>query len=120
MTKLSKEAFAVMAMCEETKKPFGITVDPRGNNCYAFVWAFKIGEKSAKHEGFDQKSVHGAIMYDHDFNGCPYCGSKSFYICSRCGKIVCYHDQESVECPNCGHTSIVKAANEVNLKGGGF
>jgi hypothetical protein len=40
MAKLSKEAFAIMAMCEETKKPFGITVNPQ-NGCYAFTWHSK-------------------------------------------------------------------------------
>ena len=46
--------------------------------------------------------------------------SKSFYICSRCGKIVCYHGEESVTCPNCGHSAGVLASNEVDLSGGGF
>lgn len=41
MSKLSKNAFAIMAMCENTKEPFGITVDPREGS-YAFAWAFKI------------------------------------------------------------------------------
>ena len=46
MSKLSNKAFAIMAMCEETKKPFGITVDPR-QGCYAFTWAFKINPDQA-------------------------------------------------------------------------
>ena len=49
MSKLSKDAFAIMAMCEKTKEPFGITVDPR-NGCYAFAWAFKIKKEQAKIE----------------------------------------------------------------------
>ena len=28
ITPISKEAFAVLAECEETRKPFGITIDP--------------------------------------------------------------------------------------------
>ena len=59
MAKLSKEAFAIMAMCEETKKPFGITVNPQ-NGCYAFTWAFKINPDQAKREGYDKTSVRGA------------------------------------------------------------
>ena len=46
MSRLSKDAFAIMAMCEKTKEPFGITVDPR-NGCYAFAWAFKIKKEQA-------------------------------------------------------------------------
>ncbi len=45
MSKLSKNAFAIMAMCEKTKEPFGITVDPR-EGCLAFAWTFKIKEES--------------------------------------------------------------------------
>ena len=34
-----------MAVCEETKKPFGITVDYVGSRRYKFVWAFKIDKE---------------------------------------------------------------------------
>lgn len=79
MSKLSNKAFAIMAVCEKTKEHFGITVDPR-NGCYAFTWAFKIKKEQAKKEGYEQTHVTGKVMYDKDFNGCPYCGSKKFYI----------------------------------------
>ena len=59
MSKLSKNAFAIMAMCEKTKEPFGITIDPR-EGCYAFAWAFKIKKDQAKREGYDKTHVHGA------------------------------------------------------------
>jgi DNA-directed RNA polymerase subunit RPC12/RpoP len=120
MSKLSNKAFAIMAMCEETKEPFGITVDPQQEECYAFAWAFKIKKDQAKREGYDKTHVRGTVMYDPNFNGCPHCGAKNFYICSRCGKVVCYHGQESVTCPNCGATSMVQAAESVDLSGGGF
>ena len=119
MSKLNENAFAIMAMCEETKKPFGITVNPQ-QGCYAFTWAFEINPEQAKNEGFDQTSVHGAVTYDPDFNGCPYCGSKQFYICNRCKKVVCYHDEEVVTCPNCGNSSSLSPEEAVDLSGGGF
>ena len=74
----------------------------------------------AKKEGYEQTHVTGKVMYDKDFNGCPYCGSKKFYICNRCGKVVCYHDQEVVTCPNCGSSSSLQAAENVNLSGSDF
>jgi RNA polymerase subunit RPABC4/transcription elongation factor Spt4 len=119
MSKLSKGAFAVMAMCEETKKHFGITVDPRDGK-YAFCWSFKINPDQAKREGYDKTHVHGAVVYDKDFNGCPYCGAREFFVCGRCGKIVCYHGQEKVTCPNCGLSSTVSESEAVDLNGGGF
>jgi len=93
MSKIGKNAFVVMAMCEKTKMPFGITVDPRQGK-YVFTWSFKLKLEQAKHEGYDKTSVNGEVVYDNDYRGCPYCGSKSFYLCGKCGKIVCYHGQE--------------------------
>lgn len=71
MAKLSESAFAIMGMCENECKPFGITVDKRGN-AYAFCWAFKMSKEQAVREGNDKTQVRGAIVYDDDFNGCPY------------------------------------------------
>ncbi len=119
MAKLSDKAFAVMAMCEETKQPFGITVDPK-EGYSVFSWAFKVKVGQASREGYDKTRVKGGVMYAPDFNGCPYCGSKSFYICARCGKVVCYHEQEYVTCPNCGNASSVRPQKSVDLSGEGF
>ncbi|WP_338337434.1 hypothetical protein [Marseilla massiliensis] len=53
MTTLSDKAFAIMAVCEETKQPFGITVDYISPRKYKFVWAFKIDKDKARREGYD-------------------------------------------------------------------
>lgn len=74
-----------MAVCEETKQPFGITVDLIDPRRYKFVWAFKIDKERAHREGYDEHSVTGSVELDPDYPGCPYCGTKQFYIC-RCGK----------------------------------
>lgn len=81
---------------------------------------FKIKKEQAKREGYDKTHVRGVVMYDDNFNGCPHCGAKNFYICNRCGKVVCYHGQEVVTCPNCGSSSTLQAAESVDLSGGGF
>lgn len=119
MSKLSKNAFAVMAMCPKSKEYYGITVDPR-NKSYAFCWAFKIKKEQAVREGYDSESVSGSIIFDSDYNGCPYCGTKNFYMCNCCGKIVCYDGREYVTCPNCGNGGYVSYADEFNLSGGGY
>ena len=119
MAKLSNSAFAIMGMCEGHRKPFGITVDKRGN-AYAFCWAFKISDAQAGREGYDRTKVRGAVVYDEDFNGCPYCGSKGFYICSQCGKVVCYDGKEIVTCPCCGKSSGVAPGETFDLSGGGM
>ena len=120
ITPISKEAFAVLAECEETKKPFGITIDPKGRDLH-FVWAFKIDRSKAHREGFDGASVNGTtISLDPNFNGCPHCGSKQFYICNNCKTIVCWHGQERVTCPHCHQSGIITTTESFNLKGGGF
>lgn len=119
MSKLSKDAFAIMAICDKTKKHYGITIDPR-NDKYVFCWGFKVKEDQGKREGYDQKKVHGQVAVDADFNGCPYCGSKQFTLCMVCGKIACWNGQEVVTCPNCGATSAIQRAESVDLSGAGF
>lgn len=74
MTTLSNEAFAVMAACERTKQPFGITVDKICSGQYKFVWAFKIDKEKAQREGYGRTKVKGNIILDTEYPGCPYCG----------------------------------------------
>ena len=119
MTGLSEKAFATMAICEETKRPFGITVDYVSQRHYKFVWAFKIDREKAHREGYDTKTVTGSVELDPDYPGCPYCGTKDFYICG-CGKVVCYHGQQRVTCPECGQVGEITQVSEISLRGGGY
>lgn len=119
MTTLSDKAFAIMAVCEETKQPFGITVDYISSRRYKFVWAFKIDRDKAHREGYDEHMVTGSVELAPDYPGCPYCGSKQFYICS-CGRIICYHGEKVVTCPACGQRGELTEVSEINLKGGGY
>lgn len=119
ISELSEDAFAVMAACEETKQPFGITVDRISQRQYKFVWAFKIDKEKAHREGYDARNVTSNVVLDENYPGCPYCGSKEFYICS-CGKIVCYHGQRIVTCPSCGQRGRITSVSEINLTGGGY
>ena len=119
MTNLSNEAFAVLAFCEETKKPFGITVDRIGKEQYKIVWAFKIDKEKASREGYDTTSVTGAVQIDDEYPGCPHCGSKQFWMCI-CGHPICYHGQQHLVCPNCGASGNAQRIEKVNLHGGGY
>lgn len=119
MTKLSDKAFAIMAICPESKKYYGITVDYIRRNVYTFVWAFKIDKEKAHREGYDSQHVHGAIELDSEFPGCPYCGNYKFIFCS-CNAVVCWHGQKVVKCPSCGQTGEVIMTSSVDLCGGGF
>lgn len=120
MAKLSNEAFAVMAMCPKTKKDYGITVDPRGGKTYAFCWGFKMKQGQGKREQYDAKTVKGAVVFDEDFNGCPYCGTKRFYYCNSCGRWICWHGEEVVTCPCCGISSTLTFSKKLEFRGGGM
>ena len=86
---------------------------------YKFVWAFKIDKDKAHREGYDEHSVTGSVEIDSEYPGCPYCGSKQFYICG-CGKIICYHGERVVTCPSCGQRGEITTVSEINIKGGGY
>jgi hypothetical protein len=118
ITPVSKEAFAIMGACEETKKSFAITVDPKGREL-KFVWAFKIDRAKAHKERFDAHHVNGTVTYDKNFPGCPHCHTHQFWLC-QCGTMVCWHGQKRVTCPVCGYTGGLEMVSSVNLSGGGY
>ena len=120
ITPLSKDAFVTMAMCEECKKPFGITVDKVSNRLFKFVWSFKIDVDKAHREGYDATHVRGDVTEDARYPGCPHCGSKQWYICTNCSTIVCYHGQSYVTCPKCGTSGEITSVEEIDLKGGSY
>jgi len=84
------------------------------------VWSFKLDERRAKSEGFEQQSVNGGIVLEPDFPGCPYCGAKTFVFCGKCGAISCYDGHGTSTCPKCGFVSRVEVADSFNIKGGSY
>lgn len=119
MTPVSEKAFAVMAVCPEANKYYGISVDPQGRGAYKFVWAFKIDRERAKREGYDSCRVHGSVEIDTEYPGCPYCKTKQFLFCS-CGTVVCWHGEKVMMCPSCGAKGDVSYVSSVDLHGGGY
>ena len=121
ITKISKDAFAILAKCSRTKKYFGISVDPIGRNEFSFVWAFPIDQRQAHNEGFDAQHVHGSISFDQNYNGCPHCGETGFFICGACGMLACYSgNQYKVVCPHCNKTLSLTESSDFDLSGGSY
>ena len=121
ITKISKKAFAIMAICSKTKKYFGITVDPKGRNDYSFIWAFPLDKRSAHKEGFDGHHVNGSISFDENYNGCPHCGEKNFFICGSCGTLACYSGRSNrVRCPHCNQELLLEESSNFDLSGGSY
>lgn len=118
MNMKSKEAVVIIAKCKESKKAYGIRVEKRGNDWYR-TWAFKIGEKSAKREGFDKTVINGRFQADIEYNGCPHCGTKEFTRCS-CGKISCWNGERIVKCNWCGGTGEIAMVKSMAVGGVNF
>ena len=81
MSKLSKDAFAIMAMCEKTKEPFGITVDPR-NGYYAFAWAYSASQTSQAC-GLVKGILPGVYIVPSEFCRLSYITYKNLSYCVR-------------------------------------
>ena len=99
-----RDEMVIMGTCQQTKRPFGITVEKQGKD-YVFTWAFKINAKAAKREG--------------EYPGCPHCGAPSWFQCGKCKRFVCMpYDQKIVRCPECGNEGEIVLADKFDLSGG--
>lgn len=111
------EGFIVKGMCSRQKKYYGITTIKRGNDYY-FTWSFKTTEKALKSEHAEKNNVHGRIIHDEGFPGCPYCGRTDWVRCGVCGTFVCYDSEATLfECPACGNSGGISHFEEFDLSG---
>ncbi|MBO8453654.1 MAG: hypothetical protein IAC07_02875 [Bacteroidetes bacterium] len=113
-----RDDMVVMATCQQTRLPFGITVR-RVEKEFEFNWAFKISESSAKKEGFYRNKVRGNIYNGAGYPGCPHCGATSWFQCGKCSSFVCMRPgQKTVKCPVCGNEGGVYESDNFELSGG--
>lgn len=113
-----RDDMVVIATCQQSRLPFGITVRRVGKE-YEFNWAFKISESSAKREGFDRNKVSGNIYNASTYPGCPHCGATTWFQCGKCKRFVCMRpEQKIVRCPVCGNEGEVSVADSFDLSGG--
>ena len=117
ITKISKNAFVISAICSRNKKMYGITID-KTTSGYSLIWAFPLTKQQASKEGFESTAVCGNIEADVNYPGCPHCGSKQFYVCNNCKSVVCYHGEEHVVCPTCGIQGEIIRVDKIDLKAG--
>ena len=116
----SRDAQVVLAKCNQTHQPYGITVERQLDGDWHCVWAFKLSAKSASAEGYDDTPMSGRFTLDSEYPGCPYCGAQTWYICG-CGKLNCWQGASSpVVCAWCGGRGEVQVQDSFDLRGGGF
>lgn len=109
----------VMAWCNRSGKPFGITAEMRGKDIY-FKWAFKMSESTSAKEGFDNTKISGNIITTKEYPGCPYCGAGSWFQCGANGHFNCleYNKSGMVKCAKCGHEGELEIWDNFNVTGG--
>lgn len=112
------EAKVILMKCPEAKRTYGVRIEKMNGDWFR-TWAFPLDEKRAAHEGYDKTRITGNLIPTNEFNGCPYCKSKEFVQCGRCGKLSCWNKEERITCGWCGLTGdITTTEDAINVKSG--
>lgn len=114
-----REATVVVAKCNHSNQTYGIRMEKK-NGVWYCTWAFKIGENAAKNEGYGTVMVSGKVATDEEYPGCPYCGTKGWFSCGRCGNLTCYNNETVVTCAWCGNKGECVTTDTFDLRGGGY
>jgi transcription elongation factor Elf1 len=112
------KANVILMKCPKERRTYGVRIEENCGDWYR-TWAFPMDEGRASREGYDKTKITGNLMPTHDFNGCPYCGTKEFVQCGRCGKLSCWNKEERITCGWCGLTGdITTTTDAINVKSG--
>ena len=114
-----REATVVAGKCANAGKTFGIRME-KTDGVWHCTWAFKISDTAARNEGYDSERVSGKIDVNEEYPGCPYCGTKGWFSCGKCGKLTCFSGEEIVTCGWCGNSGKTVSSDTFDLKGGGY
>ena len=96
------EAAVILTKCPKTRQTFGTRIQKMSNGDWLRTWAFPVDDKRANHEGYDQETAQGSLSCTEEFPGCPYCGTKGFVQCNRCGRLTCWNHETRLTCTWCG------------------
>jgi hypothetical protein len=89
--------------CSKHQKHFGLVVVRDQSKAWVVRHAFRLGEHYPESE-LSACITHGAISLAHDYNGCKFCGNKSFFQCGSCRSFSCSSTNRKapVKCGKCG------------------
>jgi hypothetical protein len=116
--KLNAKVVVVKCKCQ---KLYGMRVEQRGND-WAVTWAFPVNEKIINGEGYsiDDSKITGRIILDDNYNGCPYCKTKSVIHCTSCDRVSCSYGTDTVECYWCHMKGKIVHSEKITLNGGAY
>ena len=116
---MKRTATVICAKCGKSKRMYGIRTE-KNNSHWQFTWAFPIKDEVSKREGYSDTVINESPSNREDFNGCPYCHSKTMIYCNNCQKLNCYNGEEMFTCGWCGMTGSVSNTGWGSLSGGGY
>lgn len=113
------EARIALCKCKEGRKMYGVRMEKTGSG-WKYTWAFPIKQEVARREGYESTVLTGDLEIDPDYNGCPYCKSKYFVVCSKCKKLNCnIGDTPQFTCEWCGTTGELMDYDGAGVASGG-
>ena len=106
------EAVIVLCKCGTHHQTFGIRTERIKSGHWEMNWAFPIKGAAAKREGNDKTTISGAITLAESFPGCPFCGGKSYIVCSNCGHMSCQIMRGAkFQCAWCGIKGVIEGGS---------
>lgn len=114
------KASVILIRCPKSKAVFGARTQQMSDGDWWRTWAFAIDENRARREGYDQEPVKGNLYCTDEYPGCPYCETKSFVQCNKCGKLNCWNGETVLDCQWCENhmDNIVEATDKFIVSGG--
>ena len=103
------EATVALCKCTTNKKTFGIRFE-KVKDGWKYTWAFPVTDRAAGKEGYGGTSIFGELIVDSEYPGCPFCKTKSFFKCCKCGKLSCWNgNDEYASCQWCGNAGALSS-----------
>ena len=113
------EAKIALCKCKEAGRVYGVRME-RDGEMWNSTWAFPVDMDQAKREGYDTTVLKGMLDLTEDYNGCPYCGSKTFIVCEACKRLNCnIVTGETFTCGWCGNTGTLVEYDGAGVASGG-
>lgn len=113
------EAKIALCRCKEAGKVYGVRME-RSGDMWNSTWAFPVDMDQAKREGYDATVRKGMLGMTKEYNGCPYCGMKTFVVCDACKRLNCnIVTGETFTCDWCGNTGTLSDYDGAGVASGG-
>ena len=106
---------SITGACSVRCKPVGLQFIVYGDT-YSVAGSFTV---TGVAKGGEEQTLSGNFVLGQGFRarGCKLCGNKYLYLCSNCGRFICYDGKShsGVECPACHNRAAVPETKGDNI-----